>query len=329
MKKKLINKKRIYRGKIKILKRKKSLYIKKLLKIFLIIIILLFSMKKDYHEVHIALNIDNKYLYQSLVFITSLLENRNSTTIYDIHILATQNIISVHQDKSQILLKKYGDKYLNISYINMDNDFMGALTGPYISTAAYYRIALPSLLPYLDRIIYCDSDVINFKDLTEMYELKLDNNTYFKGMLDYSSMMNEMNFIDMPRDKYVNSGILLMNLKSMRMNNVEKKIRDFINKHFLNHHDQTAINGVCYNNWEVLSIKYACFNFDNYDGIVKYNNRQNKKYRYSEEEFKQVFMSQLSFILEDLKSHGISDVYVQKINIGGIMLKNLAYMKKF
>ena len=108
-------------------------------------------------------------------------------------------------------------------------------------------------------------------------------------MLDYSSMMNEMNFIDMPRDKYVNSGILLMNLKSMRMNNVEKKIRDFINKHFLNHHDQTAINGVCYNNWEVLSIKYACFNFDDYSTIVKYNKELNEKYRYSAEELKQAF----------------------------------------
>jgi lipopolysaccharide biosynthesis glycosyltransferase len=179
MEKELIIKRRKYTKKIK-KKRKKSLYIKELLKIFLIIIIFLFCMKKYYHKIHIALNIDKKYLYQSLVFITSLLENRNSTTIYEIHILASQKLILEHKNKSQILLKKYGEKYLNISYINMSNDFSGALTGPYISTAAYYRIALPSLLPYVDRIIYCDSDVIDFKDLTEMYKLKLDNNTYLK-----------------------------------------------------------------------------------------------------------------------------------------------------
>jgi lipopolysaccharide biosynthesis glycosyltransferase len=54
----------------------------------------------------------------------------------------------------------------------MGDDFKGAITGSHISLASYYRIALPSLLPDVDKIIYCDADVINFKDLSEMYNLK-------------------------------------------------------------------------------------------------------------------------------------------------------------
>ena len=86
----------------------------------------------------------------------------------------------------------------------------------------------------------------------------------------------------------MNAGILIMNLKAMRQNDIEKKLRNFIKKnHRLEHHDQTAINVVCHNNIEKLSLKYACFNFENYKDIINYNKRQAKKFRYNETELKQ------------------------------------------
>jgi len=89
----------------------------------------------------------------------------------------------------------------------MGDQFKGATSGKYISTAAYYRIALPSLLPDVDKIIYTDSDVINFKDLSEMYNIELKNNIYYCGPLDYTEHLDELRRLGVFTDKYINTGI--------------------------------------------------------------------------------------------------------------------------
>ena len=244
---------------------------------------------KTYNTVHIALNIDNKFIYPSLVFLTSLFENRKPTTIYDITILTCKNMLENYINKIISLKDKYGDKFIKILFINMRNDFEEALTGIYISTTAYYRIALPSLLPKIDRIIYTDVDVINFKDLTEMYNLELKENIYLRGILDQIGLLNELRSFGIYSPKYFNSGIILMNLKSMRKNDVENRIRNFIFSHYLDHHDQTAMNAVCHNNWEILSLKYAVICFSEYEELLSFYRNQDKRYMYNDVELRQGF----------------------------------------
>ena len=118
-------------------------------------------------------------------------------------------------DKINVLNNRYGTKNIKIKFINMKNDFARAITGTHISRSAYYRIALPSLLPNVDRIIYSDVDVLNFKDLTEMYNLKFKDNIYLKATLDNVGLTSELKRYGIVVKKYFNSGILLMNLKSM------------------------------------------------------------------------------------------------------------------
>ena len=122
-----------------------------------------------------------------------------------------------------------------------------------------------------------------------MYNLELKDDIYFKGILDNHYLCGELRPLGIIKDKYMNSGIVLMNLKAQRKNNVEERIRNFIRSHYLDHHDQTAINGVCYNNFDILSLKYAIFNFKSYTDLDNYNNEQDKRYRYSEAELKQGF----------------------------------------
>ena len=240
-----------------------------------------------YNNIYVALSIDAKYLYPCLVFLTSLLENRKSTTKYIIIILTSKSIDSTSKSKFNSIIEKYGKDIVDIKFFDMKDDFKGAITGSHISLAAYYRIALPSLLPNVDKIIYTDSDVINFVDLTEMYYLEFKEKMYFMGMLDNIGLLNELKSLGIYVPKYMNDGIMLMNLKAIREDGIEQKIRDFIKTHYLDHHDQTAINGVCHNNWQILSVKYACFNFGNYESIVNFNNKQDKRFRYSDTELMQ------------------------------------------
>ena len=239
--------------------------------------------------IHIGFSLDNRFIYPLLACLTSLLENRASTTFYRIHIQTSKNIKQENLGKIDKLIKRYGKQASKVSYYNMGDDFKGAITGSHISLASYYRIALPSLLPNVDKIIYCDADVINFKDLSEMYNLKFRDKIYFMSTLDNVGLLNELKQLGVYTQKYMNAGILLMNLKAIREDGIEQKIRRYIFSHYLDHHDQTAINAVCYKNIDVLSCKYSTFVFNSLDDMKKFNNKQNKLYRYNDKELNQAF----------------------------------------
>lgn len=237
----------------------------------------------------IAINIDNRYYLQAIVFLTSLLENIGSTTKYEIYIMIPNNFN--HNSKKSIdsLLDKYGKEKIQIKYLNMKDSFRIAITSDHISTSAYYRLLLSSMLPKIDKIIYSDCDVINFEDLTNMYNIKLKDNIYFRGALDYYWHNNELLEYGVYSNMYINSGILLMNLKSLRKNGIEKEIIELCEKNYLEHHDQTAINLVCSGYIDKLPIKYALFNFESYFKLLEYNNEQSRRYRYSEYELKEAY----------------------------------------
>ena len=178
--------------------------------------------------------------------------------------------------------------------LNFKGDFRGASIH-YFPISAYYRVELPSLLPEVDKIIYLDTDTINFKDLSEIYNINFRDKMYFCGILDFFKTVQEINKFGIYPNKYMNSGIMLMNLKEIRKDGIEKKIRDFIHGHFLSNADQTAINAVCHNNIQILSYKYATLALDSFEKLVKLNNQQDPRYRSSESELKQGYNEPILF----------------------------------
>ena len=76
-------------------------------------------------------------------------------------------------------------------------------------------MALPILLPNINKIIYLDGDTITLIDLKEMYDIDMDN-YYYKGFLDYlKDSFNPHNNL------YLCSGVLLINLEELRNENGE------------------------------------------------------------------------------------------------------------
>ena len=162
--------------------KKKRFYIKKtnalikyLIKGMIIFFVFIFSIKKFFktNYVHIALNIDNNFIYPCIVLLTSLLLNRAASTFYIIHLLFGGNTKIDSFQKINETIAKFGKYHSNISYYNMGDKYINATSGNIITTAAYYRISLSSLLINVDKIIYIDSDFINFKDLSKYIILNL------------------------------------------------------------------------------------------------------------------------------------------------------------
>ena len=118
----------------------------------------------------------------------------------------------------------------------MHSDFNGVIQGR-LDTCAYYRLKLPVLLPNLNRIIHIDSDTLILKDLMELYTLNF-NGKYILGRLDI--LVNELDFLGIQTNTYINTGILLFDLYNLRKNNYVDKFMNYIKEHnnveYLYHH---------------------------------------------------------------------------------------------
>ena len=243
---------------------------------------------KIINRIHIAISVDNNYIYPCIVYLTSLLNNRGKSTFYNIHILTNNNITKESMNKMNKIIDQFGKNSAVLEYYNLEGDFKDASTKNF-PLAAYYRISLPSLLPNVDKIIYTDIDAINLEDLTQMYNIELKDNIYFCGTLDTISLTKELKQFGIKANKYINAGIMLINLKAMRNDGIEGKIKEFISSHYLRLADQTAINAVCYNNIQILPYKYAIFANDLFKELVKLNKQQDASYRFNKSELIRAF----------------------------------------
>ena len=251
------------------------------------------------NNVKIAIAADDRRIYPSLVCLTSLMENIDSHTKYIIYVITLKKYYEQLKSKLDTLFEIYGNSHLNISYLFMkDNEYNLVRTNPYITKTAFYRINLGSLLPNDDKILYIDVDIVNFHDLSDLYNTPLKENTYIGAVLNYPDYIKEINRIGIPAKFEINSGVLLFNLIAYRKYDVEKKIKEFTKKNYLNHHDETAINAICYKNTEILPIKFNIQKSVYKNGYKEFQrefkNKQNPHYRYKDKELIEGYYSPIN-----------------------------------
>ena len=184
-----------------------------------------FLPNQNLNYISIAFCLDNKYALYGYVSIISILETKNYNTFISFYIIIKRDF---SEDNKEIILSLYEQyDFLNISLIYMDDRYKNVKVINYLSQVAYFRLSLGELLPNLNRIIYLDSDVIVYNDLTNLF------NTNFNGhMILCRKNPKEMKVQEMAK---INTGILLLNLQKMRYTKFEKKIIKIINEGFVNY----------------------------------------------------------------------------------------------
>ncbi len=168
------------------------------------------------------------------VVVSSIVQNSSSQTNYDILVLET-DISS--KNKSAMLeivdgLKNFSLRFVDISE-TMDK-YTFKVSGHH-SKYNFYRLTAPEILSKYDKVIYLDSDLVVNADLSELYNLTLDDNYVAAarciGMIagyiripDRKKYIDDVLKLDNPMH-YFNSGVMLMNLSAIR--------RDFSCSQFL------------------------------------------------------------------------------------------------
>lgn len=219
---------------------------------------------EDGNVVNIAMATDDEYVYPTLVSMTSALENKNWDTKLNFYILLSDKVTQENKDYLINLQNKYNN--CTVKLIDMQNSYSEVSVVRHLSSAAYYRLRLGSLLPNVDKILYLDGDTIVMKDLQNLYSTDIDD-YYVAGALDLDAALirgdDYVKQIGMKScDQYINSGVLLMNLSKIREDKLEIKFDDFIAKYHNPEnrvgifHDQDVLNAVCYDKIFVLPLKY-------------------------------------------------------------------------
>lgn len=101
-----------------------------------------------------------------------------------------------------------------------------------------------------DKIIYLDLDLYFNKGLERLWEIDFEDN-YVCGVVESNSPIHD-------KQKYINTGVLLLNLRAMRLNHVDINICRLIQSKKLQFPDQDAINQICEG-----KIKFISSSFNN------------------------------------------------------------------
>jgi lipopolysaccharide biosynthesis glycosyltransferase len=127
-----------------------------------------------------------------------------------------------------------------------------------LAAASYARLFLGTILPECcQRVLYLDCDTIVQDSLKKLWNVPMDH-ALIAGVQDTVDKFF-LKVIHLPENtRYVNAGVLLVNLKAWREENVQQKFMDVIARFHGNvpHHDQGTINAVCRGRKIYLPVRY-------------------------------------------------------------------------
>ena len=206
----------------------------------------------------IFLSSDNNYAPYIATTIASICDN--TAAFCEFYIL-DGGIKTDNKTKIKTLMEQYNN--FSIEYINIDTEkyFKNFVTNSYITLPTYYRFIIPQLKLNLERILYLDVDIIVKGDIQELFNTNLDNKVLgaIKDLGD-SYYIKRLKFnveID-PSHTYFNAGVLLIDYKKWREQNISEKLFNTEKKYRgkLLCNDQDVLNKVFENNYKMLLEKF-------------------------------------------------------------------------
>jgi len=208
----------------------------------------------------IFFSVNDAYAPYLAVALNSIKDNASKRYLYHIHIL-NDDISEENRRKLQL----FADEGFRIEFISLSKklrslDKTGKLRshrfGAFASLTIYFRLFIPALFPQYDKGIYLDSDIVVPGDLSQLWQEPLGNNL-IGACADYSiqHIAPFMRYIDqyvgVDHRNYVNSGVLLMNMRRLREVDMAGRFLDWMQKYSLETvaPDQDYLNALC---WDAI-----------------------------------------------------------------------------
>lgn len=205
-------------------------------------------------EIPIFFTIDDGYAPFLAVALNSAIKNSSPDRRYKAIVLHQglnetniQKLKSLETDNFKIELTP-----MKANFEALDDRMSNRLRCDYFTLTIYFRLFIPEMFPQYDKGIYIDSDVVLTDDIAELYDTDIGDN--FIGACNDLSIADipplvayTENAIGVKKQEYVNSGVLLMNLKKMRERDLEGHFLNLLNTYHFDSiaPDQDYLNAMC------------------------------------------------------------------------------------
>lgn len=194
---------------------------------------------------------DDNYMPYLDVAIRSLIDHTSVNNKYDIYILNT-GLNPVFKAKIQKQEKQnVSIKFCDISfYVEEIKDKFRSIM--HFGIATYYRLFIQNLFPNLEKVLYLDCDIVVLRDVADLFNVDLGDNMLAGAIEQFVANTEEYSTytkyaLGLDSQKYINAGILVMDLNKFRENKIEQKFT-----YMLTHYnfelvdlDQAYLNFLC------------------------------------------------------------------------------------
>ena len=209
--------------------------------------------------INIVLICDEKYIIPTKVTINSIIQNKKKEEKICIYVIAVGLLFSDLESIMQLQ-----EEWVDIKVIIPDSFFDNIfIKHPHVSKAALYKFLIPELID-VEKILYLDSDMLALDDLESLYNTEL-NHMYAAVVRD---IIAECHFHFHHRHNiayYFNSGMMLLNLKALREQQIAQKliaVRENDSSNLFM--DQDTFNKVFNNKVILVSPKYNYMQTSNF-----------------------------------------------------------------
>ena len=220
-------------------------------------------MYKKQELIPIFFTIDDGYAPYLHVALISLIKNASKDRRYKI-IVVYQELNEENRNNLAKLVEDYPNFEMEFKFMKQSLDMItdrieNRLRSDYFTMTIYFRIFIPDMYPEYDKAIYIDSDIIVPGDISELYDTDMHDNLIgvvtdgsVNDVPELQRYMTES--LGLKLGDYFNSGMLLMNMKELRIVHLAEHFLYLLNKYHFDcvAPDQDYLNSMCYGKIEYL-----------------------------------------------------------------------------
>lgn len=207
---------------------------------------------------NILVTVDSNYVRPLKVMLTSFFTyHKNENQIY----LLYSNVKETELAELRNMIEERGSRFFPV---RMEENLLSNVpVFRYFTKEMYYRLFAGVMFLGKDKMLYLDPDILIRGSLEELYETDIEENV-LAGVADYA--INHMTELSMhkeelgmeEREQYINSGVLVLNLKELRKRFRGKDIERIVKEKgdLLLYPDQDIINLLFRGRIKVLERKY-------------------------------------------------------------------------
>lgn len=223
-------------------------------------------------EIPIFFSIDDSYAPFLAAALKSAITKSSNSRNY-VAVILHENLSIENQTK----LENMATDNFKIKFKEMKNGLesitdrmSNRLRCDYFTLTIYFRLFIAAMFPEYDKGIYIDSDVVLNADLAELFDIEIGDN-YIGACTDFSIQEVQPlvyyieNAVGVKRLEYINSGVLLMNLKKLREVQLDYHFLRLLNTYHFDciAPDQDYLNAMCNGNIYYLGEEWDAMPNDN------------------------------------------------------------------